>query len=317
MTNAPEAPTEEHSVALNEAIKAIKAGADNRLRHITEYLNVLSSGMEGLRIDPENVEGHYEDAVIASINNFIPHLLQFTELLSTITQYEATENYADIFHKFFERLIPYFYRLDGFRISYHRTEVDNFRFIIHELFLYTIAIFLKEEKFETVNHLISNKYHAEYNARQGEEPMISYVGFNLPVLSINEVKNRKLEEPRILLQADILKARTQHSGVDFKYLMQADSVLFMRAELVLPNLHTLSWWPITLSHASGAFEIFERAESIRYFDKIKHLFNITTKDDMIPLFNIYDNHEKQLPSWGFDKLDSKSLMNFDKLATTP
>ena len=163
MTNAPEAPTEyvlrNHSVALERAIEAIRAGEENRLGHIREYLNVLSSGMEVFRIDHENVEGHYDEAVFVSITNFIPHLKQFTELLFTITQYEATENYADVLHKFFEGLIPYIipYRsktillVGEVETDGNPRFVDNFSYLLFMIrnILYTRCyVFCKVEKFE-------------------------------------------------------------------------------------------------------------------------------------------------------------------------
>ena len=311
MTNAPEAPTDNHSVALERVIEAIRASEENRLGHIRGYLDVLSSGMKELRI--EQCTGEFDDAVVASIESFIPRLAQFTELLSAITQYEADENYAGVLHKFFEDLIPYLYHPDGFKIDYNEIDVDNFRFIIHELFLYTIAILLKEEKFETVNHLVSNKYHAEPNAKRGGDIMVSYLDFCQPVFSINKTRNDRIEPKQKSLQTNILKGRAELLGVSFSHLMQADFILFMRKELTSPDSF---WWPVTLLHANSTFEIFARAESIRYFDRIKCLLNIAAKEDMIPLLDAYDNRDRQFPKWDFECPDPRSLMGFDNLAET-
>ncbi len=316
MTNAPEAPTDNHSVALKRAIEAIRASEENRLGHIRGYLNVLSSGMEELRIDPKKVEGHYDEAVFVSITNFIPHLVQFTELLSEITQYEADENYADVLHKFFEDLIPYLHDSNKFILDYHAIEGDSFKFIIHELFLYTIAILLNEEKFEAVNYLISNKYHVEYNARQGKEPMVPYFVFCHYIKSINETRNNRLELNLYSPQAEILKSRAKSSGVSFSHLMQADFLLVMREELNPTDPHRFPWRPMTLLYADSTFEMFARAESIRYFNKIKCLLNIATKEDMRPLLDAYTSGDKQFVSWGFERPSPRSLMGFDNLAET-
>ncbi len=322
MTTAPEAPTvitiptDEHSVALERAIEAIRAGAENRLGHIRGYLNVLSSGMEVLRIDHESVEGDYDEAVVASIESFIPRLAQFTEFLSEITQYEADENYADVLHKFFEDLIPYLYDSNKFILDYHAVEGDTFKFIIHELFLYTIAILLKEEKFETANHLISNKYHAEYNARQGKEPMVPYFVFCHYIKSINVTRNNRLKLNLYSPQTEVLKSRAELLEFSFSHLMQADFVLVMRDELNQSNPYGFPWWPMTLFHANSIFEMFARAESIRYFDRIKCLLNIATKEDMDTLFEAYASGERQFVRWDFERPSPRTLMGFEKLATT-
>ncbi len=317
MTTAPEAPTDNHSVALERAIEAIRAGEENRLGHIREYLNVLSSGMEELRIG--QYEGAFDDAVVASIENFIPRLAQFTELLSVITQYEADENYANVLHKFFEDLIPYLYLPKGFTGNYSKTDQDNFRFIIHELFLYTVAILLKEEKFEAAHYLISNNYYSEANARRGGDIMASYVVLYQNMESIR-TRNKRLEPNRISLHVDILEKRTKHSGIDFKYLMQADFILFARKEIELGGFGN-RWYPMTLNYFywgdHEVFEIFVRAESAKYFHKIKSLIGINDTNDMIPLSEAYSSgkiHRLQIDHSG---IHLEPFMNFDKLATKP
>ncbi len=319
MTTAPEAPTDNHSVALERAIEAIRASEENRLGHITEYLNVLSSGMEKLRIDPENVEVHYDEVIFISINDFIPHLKQFTELLFTITQYEATENYADVLHKFFEGLIPYLYIPKGFTGRHRETDEDNFRFIIHELFLYTVAILLKEEKFEVAHYLISNNYYSETNARRGGDIMASYVVFYQSMESIR-TRNNRLELNRISLHVDTLEKRAKHSGIDFKYLIQADFILFARKEIELGGFGN-RWYPMTLNYFHWGdhevFEIFIRAESVKYFDKIKGLIGINDKNDITRLSDIYNSNKRNRMRIDHSEIHLEPFMNFDNLATKP
>ncbi len=306
------------TILFRHAIEAIEESKGNASGRIEKYLETLSVGMEEFRI--KKYKGEFDDAVIESIESFLPYRTEFIELISTMAKYGVIENCNGVLHKFFERLIPYLHCPPNIG-SWRDTDFDNFGFIIHELFLYTVAIFLNEEKFDAVHYLVSNKYYVEFYARQGKNPMISYREFCADIKSINSMRNSRLELNRASLQADILKDRTQYTGIDFKHLMQADFILFMRKELAPVDGEIWGWYPILLVYAewshTGFFEMFARAESIRYFDRIKHLFNITKKEDMIPLFNSYDSGENRLPRWGFDRLDPKSLINFDNLATAP
>ena len=306
------------TIPFRHAIEAIEESKGNASGRIEKYLETLSVGMEEFRI--KKYKGEFDDAVIESIESFLPYRTEFIELISTMAKYGVVENCNGVLHKFFERLIPYLHCPPNIG-SWIDTDFDNFGFIIHELFLYTVAIFLNEEKFDAVHYLVSNKYYVEFYAKQGKNPMISYREFCPDIKSINSMRNSRLELNRASLQADILKDRTQYAGIDFKDLMQADFILFMRKELAPVDGEFWGWHPILLVYAewshTGFFEMFARAESIRYFDKIKHLFNIAQKEDMIRLFNSYASGENHLPRWGFDRLDPKSLINFDNLATAP
>ena len=298
------------------AIEAIEESKGNASGRATDYLATLSVGIEAFRIKQHGQ--YFGDTVVESIENFMPYRAEFIEFLLAITKYGEGDNYAETLHKFFEDLIPYLYCPKDV-LNYYETDFDNFKFIIHELFLYTVAILLKAGKFETVHYLISNNYYSETNVKKGMDAMVSYREFCNDVRSISEMRKEDVKFDRVSLRAVFLKERTQHSGVDFQSIMQADFVLFMRRELAALNFNGFWWYPVTLLYAENgdAFKMFARAESIRYFDKIKHLFNITKKDDMIPLFNAYANGKRSLPEWGFNRLDPKSLINFDKLATTP
>ncbi len=301
------------------AIEAIKEGKSNTLGAVADYLETLSVGLESFRINVAELEKPFDEAVIESIENFMPYRAEFIELILTMAKYGVAENCAGVLHKFFKRLIPYLHLPKGFSGNYRETDQDNFKFIIHELFLYTVAILLKEEKFDVVKNLISNDYYSEPNVRYGGDIMVSYIEFCTDVASIrtrNERLNHRLISPR----ADILEKRSQQSGINFRHLIQADFLLFMRKELE-PSECYKRWHPLVVMYdpylSANTPEIFLRAESNSYFNRIKPLLGIDKKDDMIPLFNVYDTGNRRLPSREGDSLNPKILINFDKLATKP
>ncbi len=299
------------------AIEAIKEGKGNISGHVADYLETLSVGMKSFTI--KEYRGEFDDAVIESIESFLPYRAEFIELILTMAKYGLAENCTDALHKFFEKLIPYLHLPKGFSGSYMKTDQDNFKFIIHELFLYTIAILLKAENFDAVHDLISNDYYVESYIKQDGDQMVSYTHFYNHLASIKERNNRS-ERSYISLHTNLLEERAENLSINFQHIMQADLVLFMRKEIELSGRGN-RWWPMTLAHTSwsyhGVFEIFARSKSRKYFDKIMPLLGITRKDDMMPLFNIYASNKRILPSWEGDTLNPESLINFDNLATTP
>ena len=310
------------NTAQRDAIKAIKDDKGNSSGYVTDYLESLSVGLESFRINNiEELKEPFDDAVIESIENFIPYRREFIELILTMVKYSVDDNYAKTLHKFFEELIPYLDIPKGYTGSVNNEDQDNFKFIIHELFLYTIAILLKAEKFETVKYLISRHYYMDYHPANGQNLMVSYIQFYNDVPSINETRKNRLYPTRALLQADLLKNRSQYTTIDFLYLMQADFILFMRNELTPVDLDSRWCYPVTLLYTESsyrrAFPIFVRSESGEYFDRVKLLLGIDNKDDISRLFDAYKSRKKHTLRVGNTFPDLKALINFDNLATTP
>ena len=298
------------------AIEAIKEGKGNSSGYVADYLESLSDGLEEFRI--KEYEGELDEAVIESIKAFIPYRAEFIELILIITKYGVAENFSGVLHKFFEGLISYLCPPENMNTQ-GRTTFDNFKFIIHELFLYTVAILLKEEKFQAVYDLISKDYYVERHPNGQTHLKMSYRIFNNSLETIDR-RNERLNKRQISPHADIIKERTQYSGIDFRYLIQADFLLFMRSEILAVEWYD-RWYPLIVMYnpylSKDSPEIFIRAESSNYFNSIKGLLAINDKNDMIPLFDAYDKDGRWLPSREGSPLNPKRLINFDKLATKP
>ena len=83
-----------------------------------------------------------------------------------------------------------------------------------------------------------------------------------------------------------------------------------------------SWLPLTLIYlerSGGPFEIFARAQSVQYFDKLKHAFDVQSKGDFELLLEAINNGTLfGLPSeFGFFTPELSKLISFESLATLP
>ncbi len=299
------------AIPFRRAIEAIEEGKGNSSGYVADYLESLSDGLEEFRI--KKYEGAFDDAVIESIESFMPYRAEFINLISVMTKYSVVDNCANILHKFFEELIPYLCSPKNMN-GYSETAFDNFRFIIHELFLYTVAILLKAEKFEIIEDFLSKGYYVKRNIQGKTNLKMSYIVFFNFVESLRTKNNRQKHK-----QACLLKDRTEGSGIDFQYLMQVDFMLFMRREM-LANEWSDFWGPITLLYETwpleSAFEIFVRAESVKYFDKIKGLIGIEHKNDIDRVFDAYVAGTRRVIDVGRSPINIKALMGFENLATT-
>jgi hypothetical protein len=213
------------SARFKRAIDAVRDNRSNAVPAMTEYLTALAEQLEAFRLDP-TLEP-FDEAVVASVEAFVPYRNEALELFLASALYLDTLETRNAIHRFFERLVPYLNRRASVS-SWKEWDFDNFRFIIHELFLYGIAAFVRHERFEAADHLMSTEYFVGENQDLGRETMVSFEVFREHMTSL-EVRNTRLNLRRLSVRADLLKERCTGVPLEFRDLMQADFILFMRA----------------------------------------------------------------------------------------
>jgi hypothetical protein len=307
---------DENSVSLGttasykRTIDAIKNAKSYASGAFDEYLNLFVDNFERFRLDESNID---EDTIISNIESFIPFRNEFIQISHTVARYAATDENMSLYHRFFESLIPYMSRPDGMnRCS--TWSFDNYKYIVHELFLYTIAIFIKHERFTFAASLLSQGYYnKERSYRNG---MLTYDTLYQQVASLEK---KGQETRRLSVQSDMIKSLSNGSGIEFNLLMQADFVMFMRASIDNEKFGT-HWWPATLLYAErgdSTFEIFSRAESQQYFDKMKCLLNISNKENLLAILEKFKANRGMLPKWSFDTINADSLTSIEYMCTKP
>lgn len=301
------------TVIFKRAVDALKNSKPYAFGALNEYFEIFTQNLEKFRI--EKWDGEFDDAVINNIGAFLPYRNEAIKLFITLARYVPQKDFIQDLHRFFETLIPYMYKPEHIT-SYRKWDFDNFKFIIHELFLYTIAIFVRFERFQEVSLFLSQQYYVPGNSDYGRDVMVLFPIFRRYLESL-KYRNERLKLRRLSLRADLLKERCQSTGIDFRYLMQADFILFIRAELKEEDYFS-RWWPETLLHLGhfhNPFEVFVRARSKQYFDKIKCLFDIDTPDNLRQLLQEYREQKRELPSWESNSFNPASLLNIENLAT--
>ncbi len=303
------------TACFKRTIDALKNDKPTVLGNLEEYFETFSNNLELFRI--KEVEGEFDEAVIENINNFLPYRNEFIQLLITISQYCTDDDEECILkiHRFFESVIHYLDHPQSVQ-QWQERDFDNFKFIIHELFLYAIAILLRYERFKHVSMLINQNYYKPENSDYGRDVIQTFTIFRNALTSIDR-RNQRLNLRRLSLHADLLKERCKNILIDFKYLMQADFILFINADLKITEKYS-RWWPITLiylGHFNSPFEIFARSISKKYFEKIKCIFDILSPNDLDTLLDNYKNNDRLLPMWEARSFNPWILLNYEKLCT--
>ena len=274
-----------------------------------DYLFILSKNLEKFRIKEAGED--IVDAVHKSIENFAPYRDEAVDLFASVARYAPTEDNIRILHRFFESLIHYMDPPANLARSYRKCEFDNFKFIIHELFLCWVAALLKRERFVEADAFLSEKFYLDTNASYGDGTLADYCIFDPLALSLSEMSKRK---ERLCFEADLLKARA-NSTLKFEHLQQADLALYIRGEIHHRRAHYAPWYPTTLMYTTDfpqVFEIFARSASTKYFESSKRILGISQKEDLLKAMQ----HSGQV-EWKGRTIAPKTLLGYEQLATLP
>jgi len=296
-------------------IEAIKNNKEYAVGALNEYLEVFAENLEKFRI--EEAEGEFDELVIRSIEKFSSYKNQLIQLFITVSRYAANNDFIRIFHRFLEKIIPYMFH-QAHKTQWREWDFDNFKFIVHEIFLCLEAILIKYEQFDLANYLMEQRYYLPGNSEYGRDVMVDFSIFWQEVKSLI-YRNQRLNLGRLSLRADLLKNRCTGTGIEFRHMLQADFVLFLRAEIDSKS-EWGGWFPETLLYLGrfhGPFEIFARATSKKYFDKIKCLLAIESPGDLKELLLSYKEGERWLPRWQHTSFDPYTLLNYEQLAKRP
>jgi hypothetical protein len=258
--NAIQLPTRSRA---NRAVELLKSGSPLARGATEEYFSVFAESLESFRLPVEKLkEQGFDDLIIQNIDAFLPYRDEFITVVSTIARYPTSDD-DRLLRGFFERSLPYMFRPKSIS-QWNQWFWDNFKFIVHEMFLYAIAFLLKHERFDVALNLMSQGYYVGDLAENRRNSMEPFSIFDQHLESLDHRKQR-LKLNRFSLRADMLEKRSHASGMPMNGLMQADFVLFLYEALTsLKEKRMQSWSPETLLYYqeyAAPFEIFARAES--------------------------------------------------------
>lgn len=301
------------SVLAKRVIEAIKTDKGYAKGAFDEYLSVFSENLERFRINGS--DGEPDDRIVKSIENFASSRNEFIQVLTTLSQYTDPLVHVPQLHRFFESLIPYLSPPSHVK-SWNEMDFDNFKFVVHELYLYTLGLLLRTEQIETATYLLTHTYYVPKNPDMGKNASVSYTVFREYMKSM-EIRNQRLERNRLSLRADLLEQHSKTSGVQFRHLMQADFVCFLRASLTHSDIYD-RWWPETLlyaTHQYGPFELFARSSSKAYLSRTLKLLGVQDLTTIKAKLDVFAADQRSVPRWQFDSLNIPLLMGFDQLGT--
>jgi hypothetical protein len=311
------APSLGTTSAFNRALDAVRHSRPYRVGAVLDYLDRLAGGLNSLRL-PNSNPHDFDEQLLASIEQFRPFRNEAIQIFIALAQQAPVPDEQRAIHRFFEQAFPLMHHppVGG---TYREWDFDNFRFMVQELFLYVLAAFLRQERFEEVSQLLSEPYYVGdiVHSDSGVVPFASLLE-STPSL---EHRNQRLKLNRLSVRGDLLKDRCTGTGLSFDDLMQADFTAFMRdcIDTLRSKDRHQRWWPDTLVYPRHLpFEIYARAQSTGYFERVKKALGIGEKADLDPVFEAFNRQQLYVPRWDFSAgANPARLLGYERLATLP
>jgi hypothetical protein len=144
------------AIIQKKVIENITNGRSSAQGSIKEYFDEYHAKLELFRVKISDDNKFIED-VLYNLEQFKSFRDEYLSVLSYISKYEIDTNIKKSIHKFFENLLLYLCRPDDVFVWYP-AEIEIYQFIIYELFMYTLAILLKDENYDIISHLLNSKY---------------------------------------------------------------------------------------------------------------------------------------------------------------
>lgn len=293
----------------SRAIDAIRNDKGYAIAAVREYFDTVIENIGRFTIakaEPTTVD----DLVLERIDQFQSSRSEIVGILNVLVQYRDTQESRSIAHKFFERLITTMDRQVNQPGSWLDSQFDNMKFVVHELFLNFMAILIRYEKFEFANFMLEERY---FVPNGGTSNLTTYEEFRQHARSLDRISQKN---GRASSRADLLESNSRNSVVPFDYLKQADLVIFTRAVV-----NDAYWYPESLLYATfgntGPMEIFARAESRRYFERIDPMIGVKSKEMLESIGAKLRANPDQLPRWNHHRLPWEGLINLRKIASAP
>lgn len=230
-------------------------------------------------------------AICDNINQYTPLRNDFINFINKILRSGLEFDY-DIITRFLEELTSLLTPIDE-RGGWSDYEFANFKFIIHEIFLYIIVLGLKNENYDFLDEIINSTYFSKdkLNTKREGKSLEIFYGYNDIINSYySETYSKNFVSPF----ADLIIKRIPDI-ISKSEIVQADLLCCYVA-----TLNNQRWFPATYIYdTSGKYEFFYRMESMRYFNKVKGIFNVNDLDEFKGKLKEYEEKGKNTFHFGY------------------
>lgn len=218
--------------------------------------------------------------IFGNIEHARAHRDVAVDVLSTGIKHIRDEWFYDALTRFLERLLPYQNRPQEMMGSFFECSEDNYKFLIYELFLYTVAAFVSTRRYGDARRLLDQAYVTPETLSGQRLKTYSFGQFNNQAGSLEGNCAKRENHRRLSVMADLVHDRADRTDIRFSNLVQADVICCLASSR---KGDMYGWYPRTIIYAGemGNLELFARAVTESGFEPLKLLLGFATPIEMI------------------------------------
>lgn len=240
---------------------------------IETFLSEFISNLECFRIsDSRNSQIPFDEILMDNIKEMTAIRNDFIDFVEhcCIANPFPLQPFID----FFEAIISYTEPPDGCN-GYFDHDFDNYRFINHELFLYFVTIVLKKKRIDDLSIFLNTEFF--YRVRSQSGLMHAKYGVFRDYPETFNRRKERINSNLISIHADCLIKRANYKYTS-REITHTDLLLYYLGNMTYGTF----WFPVLYIYARvSKIEILERLRSKRFFEHIRKLFGVETKNELI------------------------------------
>jgi hypothetical protein len=251
---------------------------------IREFLDEFYTNLKDYPVTcTSNLKVEVGKVVCENINQYTPLRNDFISFFNKISKTDL-EFDIDILIRFLEKLPLFKSELDGKRLS--NQYFDNYKFIIHELFIYLVAIALKNENYKMLEELFYSSYFFQDISDYNREPNNFSKLYNY--IDVIDMYYKEIYSSNFICpMADFIIKRVPE-GFTIDMVVEADLICHY-----ICSLNNKRWFPITYIYKqSSYFDFLQRFVSKRHFEKAKGVFEVNTSLELQEKLRLYKESDK-------------------------
>ncbi|MBP2070726.1 SEFIR domain-containing protein [Thermoanaerobacterium butyriciformans] len=247
---------------------------------ISYYADAFCEELDQYRLNYETLKDKdFDDIIVENIEKLKIMRDSYIEFLNIVSQ--NFDTIGDNIALFFEQI--YNYSLESQKQIQSELEFDHFRFLIWEMFLFTIVYFLHYERYEDIKEMVNRTYFLKGNNYHLES--CSFVKFNQYIRSLDEIRNNRLNLKKYSVAADILISREYRPIFSKKNIVEADIILcqlsYIWNEVLDSNKYEKIWFPSTYIYGGeNNVTTWSKLISRKFCEKIKDLLKSKNIDEI-------------------------------------
>ena len=243
---------------------------------VREFLDEFYESLKkyGINFQSERKSIIIGKEICDSINSYTPLRDDFIYFFDKVVKNDLEEELEiSIVISFLEKIYSLQYPNEE-KTTWNNYDFENYKFFIHEIFLYLITIGLKNENYNFIEELLYSSYYFEDRYASESEPQYYekfYININRSIkLYYDEIVPDKLSPMADLM---IKRIPERYIGDD---LVNADLLCYYISVFQGRN----KWFPLTYVYQNSRFfRLFRKLSSKRHFEKVKVLFNVENIDE--------------------------------------